>query len=306
MSRLSVVVPARDAAATLGATLDALAAQTGAPPHEVVVVDDGSRDETARLAERHPLGPRVVCLGRPGGAGPARDAGVAAATPDSALAFTDADCRPEPGWLAAGARALDGAELVQGRVLPAAGPRPRGPYDHTIAVDAQTPLFETANLFVTRAAYEAAGGFGPGLERSGRPFGEDTAFAWRARRTGARAAFCADAVVVHAVLPGGPRDLLRERRRLRHFPALAAQVPEPFAGRRFLSARTARVDLAVAGALAALLLRSPLPLVAALPHARRLRAEAADARHLAVLAAGDLVGLLSLVQGSLEARRILL
>ncbi|HEV2752263.1 MAG TPA: glycosyltransferase, partial [Solirubrobacteraceae bacterium] len=47
---VSVIVPARDAAATLPATLAALGAQAGAPEHEVLVVDNGSRDATAALA----------------------------------------------------------------------------------------------------------------------------------------------------------------------------------------------------------------------------------------------------------------
>jgi glycosyltransferase involved in cell wall biosynthesis len=46
----SVVVPARDAAATLRRTLACLAAQRDAPEFEVIVVDDGSRDGTAAVA----------------------------------------------------------------------------------------------------------------------------------------------------------------------------------------------------------------------------------------------------------------
>ena len=48
--RVSVVVPARDAAATLPRTLACLEAQQGAPEFEVVVVDDGSGDGTAEIA----------------------------------------------------------------------------------------------------------------------------------------------------------------------------------------------------------------------------------------------------------------
>ncbi len=45
---VSVVLPVRDGAATLGSALESLAAQTLAP-FEVVVVDDGSRDDTAQV-----------------------------------------------------------------------------------------------------------------------------------------------------------------------------------------------------------------------------------------------------------------
>src|SRR3954471_23237968 len=49
---VTVIVPAHDAAATIGDTLSALAAQDFEGVYEVVVVDDGSSDETAAIAER--------------------------------------------------------------------------------------------------------------------------------------------------------------------------------------------------------------------------------------------------------------
>jgi glycosyltransferase involved in cell wall biosynthesis len=65
---VGVVIPARDAAATLERTLAALEDQTLAEPYEVVVVDDRSRDATAEVAER--AGPRVRLV-RGAGRGPA-------------------------------------------------------------------------------------------------------------------------------------------------------------------------------------------------------------------------------------------
>src|SRR4051812_31874401 len=76
---VSVVIAARDAEATLGATLDGLAAQRGAPPHEVIVVDNGSLDGTAGVAEAHPLRPRVLRRERGDGPGAARNEGARAA-----------------------------------------------------------------------------------------------------------------------------------------------------------------------------------------------------------------------------------
>src|SRR5919199_4696505 len=109
--RASVIVPVRDAAATLPRTLAALAGQELAEPYEVIVVDDGSRDGSAELAESTP-GP-VTVLRQPG-AGPAaaRNRGATAAR-GTALCFTDADCFPSPGWLDAGMRALERADLAQ-------------------------------------------------------------------------------------------------------------------------------------------------------------------------------------------------
>ncbi|HEX2122654.1 MAG TPA: glycosyltransferase family 2 protein [Thermoanaerobaculia bacterium] len=53
MAAVSVIVPARDAAPTIGRTLDALAKQDVDRPYEVIVVDDGSRDATADAARRN-------------------------------------------------------------------------------------------------------------------------------------------------------------------------------------------------------------------------------------------------------------
>jgi len=86
--RFSVVVPAYNAAATLGRTLESVLAQTW-PAHEIIVVDDGSSDTTAEVASR--WGSRITCI-RQANAGPsaARNCGVQAASGDW-IAFIDAD-----------------------------------------------------------------------------------------------------------------------------------------------------------------------------------------------------------------------
>ena len=85
---ISVVVPCFDGAHHLAATLDSLSAQTRAV-HEVIVVDDGSRDSSAEIAAGHELRPRV--LRQPNrGVAFARNLGVAAAT-GTHVAFLDQD-----------------------------------------------------------------------------------------------------------------------------------------------------------------------------------------------------------------------
>jgi lipopolysaccharide/colanic/teichoic acid biosynthesis glycosyltransferase/glycosyltransferase involved in cell wall biosynthesis len=94
---ISVVIPAYNAADTITACVLALRDQTAVPaPCEVIVVDDGSTDATARLAAE--AGARVLQQprGRPAAA---RNAGIRAAA-GSIICFTDADCAPAPDWLA--------------------------------------------------------------------------------------------------------------------------------------------------------------------------------------------------------------
>jgi glycosyltransferase involved in cell wall biosynthesis len=306
--RASVIVPARDAEATLPRTLAALADQEGAPAFEVVVADDGSSDGTAAIVER--AGARLVRLD---GAGPAeaRNAAVAAAS-GAVLAFCDADCYPTAGWLSAGAGALAHADLVQGRVLP--DPRARlGPFDRSLWVTRETGLYETANLFATRGLFDRVGGFERWLEPVfGKEMAEDVWFGWRARRAGARTAFCAEALSHHAVFQRTWPEYVEERRRLRHFPELAAKLPELretlFHRRVFLNRRTMKLDLALAGLVAAGVRRSALPLLSAAPYALELRRHAKDRagegwRNVAAVdAAADVMGTLALAHGSVAAR----
>lgn len=304
-----MIIPARDAEGTLGAALEALSRQDTTARFEVLVVDDGSRDTTVAVAEAASVPVRVV---HGGGRGPAaaRNAGAAAAT-GHVLAFTDADCVPEPGWLSAGLRALESADLVQGAVLPPEGAEV-GPFDRFIWVEREHGLYETANLLVRRELFERLGGFESVLvPRRGIELGEDVWFGWRARRAGARTTFAIDALVRHAVFPRGPAGFIGERARLRFFPELVARVPElrdGFAHRRvFLSARSARFDLAAAGIGAALVARRAAPLLAVLPYAREVRRGAQGRAAVgAAQVAADAVGAAALAYGSIRARSLLI
>lgn len=307
MPDVSVVIPARDAEDVLGLTLDALTLQELEGEIEVIVVDNGSLDGTAALAEAR--GVRVLRRRRGDGPGAARNEGAAAASAD-VLAFTDADCEPSPAWLAAALGALATADIVLGAVAPVRTP---APLERTVHVTGHSGLFETANLVVRRATFERAGGFPAGLEpREGAPFGEDVLFGWTAVRNGARVAFCADALVLHAVQPRGAREFLAERSRLGLFPLLAREVPElrrSFLHRRwFLNRRTARFDLAIAGMLGAVVLRRPWPLLALLPYASVVREDARTSgrRAAAVRIAADGAAAAALARGSAASRTLVI
>jgi cellulose synthase/poly-beta-1,6-N-acetylglucosamine synthase-like glycosyltransferase len=93
---LAIIIPARDEAAVIGACLRSIATQ-GWPADrlEVLVIDDGSRDDTGAIARA--AGATVL---RTEGVGPSRGRNLALARTRAELClFTDADCELTPGFL---------------------------------------------------------------------------------------------------------------------------------------------------------------------------------------------------------------
>lgn len=168
--RFSVLIPCRNAAATLTETLASVRAQTRAD-WEVVAVDDGSTDETARiLAAASAEDRRVrVVSGPRRGPGAARNVAAAAARGEL-LAFLDADDLWAPDRLAAAAETLAArpdATAVFARVAFFADDPARSDARSAVwrrdptARDLllSNPACTSSNLVVRRAAFEAAGGF---------------------------------------------------------------------------------------------------------------------------------------------------
>jgi GT2 family glycosyltransferase len=138
-----VVVPTRDRPDQLRACLAALEAQT-ATSFEVVVVDDGSQ-RPAAVGEAIATAPHARLV-RGAGRGPAaaRNLGAAAARAP-VVCFTDDDCRPEPGWVAAlTARLGEATQAVAGPTL----------------VDASASVYSTASQVITNYLIGSSRGAG--------------------------------------------------------------------------------------------------------------------------------------------------
>ncbi len=228
---VSVVVATHDRAARLRALLASLRSQTiGTDAFEVIVVDDGSADDTAAvLAAERAVGTldlQVVTHERAQGPGAARDAGWRLARAPL-VAFTDDDCRVSPGWLEAGLAAWgDDAELVvQGRTDPDPEEASRiGAFTRTVRVEALGPFYQTCNIFYPRALLERVGGFDVAAFRSFSA--EDADLAWRCLEDGAAAKFAPEAQAWHAVHQLGPLGLLRQASRWHETAALYARHPD--------------------------------------------------------------------------------
>ncbi|UAJ11195.1 glycosyltransferase family 2 protein [Glacieibacterium megasporae] len=196
MPAVSVIIPHFEDLANLGLCLDALAAQTFRD-FETIVADNASPAGTAAV-EAVIAGRATLVIAHERGAGAARNAGVAAAGA-GILAFTDADCVPAPGWLAAGVTALTQADLVGGAMRVSfadeAAPTAVEAFERVFAFDNRAYVegkgfSVTANLFTRRDVFDTVGGFRAHVS-------EDADWCLRARDAGYRIAYAADAIVAH-------------------------------------------------------------------------------------------------------------
>jgi GT2 family glycosyltransferase len=232
--RVAVVVPTRNRAGSLVRLVAALEAQTiGREAFEVVIVDDGSTDDTptalAQLAAHSSLSMRMERNPERLGPAMARNRGWRS-TDAPVIAFTDDDCVPDPDWLLAGVKALDGRpRIVVGRTQPPDDQRSFSgePYSLTLAVDSARFL-ETCNVFYRRRDIEAVGGFD---ERFRRPSGEDTHLGIRIIEQGAETVFEDKAIVYHDVRHGSFRSAFRETLRWTDLPLVLAGRPWARRGR---------------------------------------------------------------------------
>lgn len=211
--RVSVVVPHYDDLDRLDRCLDLLMAQTfPAAEREIIVADNGSPQGEDAVRARIAGRARLV-IAPEKGAGLARNVGVAAARAPL-LAFTDADCLPEPGWLAAGLAALAHTDVIGGgmKVVPEHAGRLTGAeaFEHVFAFSNERYVREegftvTANLFCARSTFDAVGPFRTGVS-------EDIEWSRRATAKGFHLAYAADAVVGHPPRPDWPALLKKWRR----------------------------------------------------------------------------------------------
>lgn len=214
MATVTVVIPALNAADTIGEQLAALARQQSAPAFEVIVVDNGSTDATADVALSFATAtmPVRVVHEVKRGINNARNAGIGAAA-DGVVLLCDADDRVDPMWVAAMSAAIDDRHWAAGAVdyaaandeatmalwgAPARGvPRVPEPYvDGTYG----------CNCGFTKSMWQALGGFNPGLSSAG----DEHEFFMRASAAGYRPTVVAEAVVAYR-LRSGTRAWLRHR-----------------------------------------------------------------------------------------------
>lgn len=296
----------------LASLLDSLGRQTLDPSRfEVIVVDDGSTDDTPaqleRMSDALPYELRV--LRQPAAGIPAaRNRGwQEAAAP--LVAFTDDDCVATEDWLSElVATAGDGEEvIVQGRTELAPGDAEKvGPFSRVLVISEPNSYYATCNILYPRKLIERLGGFDESFET-----GEDTDLGWRAQAAGADYRFVPRAVVHHAVVDYGPLGKLQwafrwsaAMQNLRNHPGLRRSLTWGV----FWKRSHALLALAIVGALASRRF-APAALIV-LPYLRALRArcivEGYSLGYVPYLALYDLAELTAAARGAARYRVLVL
>jgi O-antigen biosynthesis protein len=196
--RVSVIVCTHNGARTLPDCLDALE-RLDYPDYEVIVVDDGSSDDTAAVAERRHL--RLIQTSHQGLA-TARNEGLSAAT-GTVVAYVDDDAYPDSDWLRYLATALmdtghagvGGPNIPppdEGHVARCVASAPGGPV-HVLVTDREAEHIPGCNMAFKKEALDAVGGF----DRRFRVAGDDVDLCWRLQDAGSTIGFSPGAVVYH-------------------------------------------------------------------------------------------------------------
>lgn len=196
---VSVIVCSYNGAKTLAACLESLG-RIDYPAFEIILVDDGSTDNTAEIAARFP---HVRYLRQSNhGLSHARNTGASAAQGEI-FAYTDSDCMADKDWL----YYLIGT-LLSGRYAGVGGPNvsppaqnwvqacvaaaPGGP-SHVLLTDTVAEHIPGCNMAWYRWAFESVGGFDVGYHKAG----DDVDFCWRVQQAGHEIAFSPTAIVWH-------------------------------------------------------------------------------------------------------------
>lgn len=309
---MAVVVATRNRAARLRALLDTLAVQEGAQV-EVVVVDDGSTDDTAGALAAAPgvLDLKVIRHAEAQGPAASRNEGWRASSAPL-VAFTDDDVVVDAGY---------GAALAEAhRRSPGAVLQGRTDYNpdelahatafwRSIRVFGVDPFYPTCNIAYPRALLERLEGFD---EAYRRPAGEDTDLGWRARELGAEPEFVDGARARHAVHQMGVIPLIKDARRMADNPRVAKRHPglrSAYHRGWFWNPSHERLLLLLAGLAGARRSRG-LSALLALPYYRWYRRHHPTAlgalAALPAYAAIDAAGVVSLLAGSVRHRALII
>jgi GT2 family glycosyltransferase len=230
--RVSVVVCTYNGGRTLEQCLKSLES-LDYPDYEVIVVDDGSTDDTRAIVGRFPA---VIAIHQENqGLSVGRNVGLQAAS-GTIVAYTDSDCFADADWLThlvdqlqrSGAAAVGGPNLTpeDGAIAACVAAAPGQP-THVLESDQVAEHIPGCNMAYRRAILESINGFDPQYRKAG----DDVDVCWRLQQAGHWITFAPGAVVWHHRRQS-PRAYLRQQAGYGEAEALLRfKHPDKFNGR---------------------------------------------------------------------------
>ncbi len=198
--KISIVIPCYNASGYLAESLQALNRQSVVRArYEVIVVDDGSTDDTFQVAE--PLCDKCIRTTNRGPAA-ARNTGVNESS-GSLILFTDADCIPQPDWIEKMIAPFDNPDIVgvkgayRTRQTRLVARFVQAEYEVKYARMAKQPFIDFIDTYSAgfrRDIFLELGGFD---ERYPGASVEDQEFSFRVAEAGYKMVFMPDAIVTH-------------------------------------------------------------------------------------------------------------
>jgi GT2 family glycosyltransferase len=196
---VSVIVCSFNGAKTLAACLESLG-RVDYPQYEIVLIDDGSTDNTREIASQFPEVRYAYQNNQ--GLSAARNHGARIARGE-VFAYTDSDCMADREWLYyligtllsgdfAGVGGPNVSPPAQHWVQACVAAAPGGP-SHVLLTDLIAEHIPGCNMAWYRWALENVGGFDPEYRKAG----DDVDFCWRVQQAGCHIAFSPAAVVWH-------------------------------------------------------------------------------------------------------------
>ena len=196
---VSVIVCSYNGGPTLAACLNSLR-KLNYPEYEVILVDDGSTDNTAYIAAQFPEVRYIHQSNH--GLSHARNTGAIAAKGE-VLAYTDSDCMADGDWLYylvstlvsgdyAGVGGPNITPPAQNWIQACVAGAPGGP-SHVLLTDTVAEHIPGCNMAFYRWAFDTMGGFDPEYRKAG----DDVDFCWRIQQAGWVIAFNPAAIVWH-------------------------------------------------------------------------------------------------------------
>ena len=200
--KASIIIPARDAMVTIGQAIESVLMDARHEDIELIVVNDGLDEATARLDRKYPV---KVIPGNGNGIAAARNIGLKFSRGDI-LIFLDADCQVLPGWLKSHLEAHErygGLLAIGGSFCLKSDATFWARCDHYCSwynvgpdwPEAWVPNHPGGNISITQSTFDRVGQFREDLPRSG--VHEDIEWQVRLQRVGGRIRFEPHAAVWH-------------------------------------------------------------------------------------------------------------